>query len=441
MKGRFGGLEPLAAVNWARERVHGNRGGEPCGFFSVCSAHPMVLQVAIQRAAARSGYVCIESTSNQVNQFGGYTGFTPVEFARQVSVVADQNGLPRESVLLGGDHLGPHPWRKYASRTAMQNAMQLVRACVLAGYQKIHLDASMRCADDPEKVEEEELARRAALLCQAAEEACRGSGRAPDSLMYVIGTEVPIPGGELASDSLVRLTNASTARGTLELSERKFAELGLQEAWQRVIALVVQPGVEFGDSAVTEYQHEHARELSIALPASPELVYEAHSTDYQTPAALRRMVQDHFAILKVGPWLTFAMREAIFALAAIERELGRKPGVNLSDVPGALDEVMMENPEHWKGYYQGTDSEVRFARRFSLSDRCRYYWGDERVQRELKKLIRNLSSAPIPLSLISQFLPMQYESVRSGSLEPEPISLIKNKISYVCEIYEAATER
>ncbi len=36
---------------------------------------------------------------------------------------------------------------------------------------------------------------------------------------------------------------------------------------------------------------------------------------------LRGLVTDHFAILKVGPVLTYAYREAVFALSFIEDEL------------------------------------------------------------------------------------------------------------------------
>ncbi len=87
------------------------------------------------------------------------------------------------------------------------------------------------------------------------------------------------------------------------------------------MALVVQPGVEFGDEFVHEYQPEPARELVHLIESYPNLVYEAHSTDYQTRQGLRDLVQDHFAILKVGPALTFAFREAIFALVNMENEL------------------------------------------------------------------------------------------------------------------------
>lgn len=76
---------------------------------------------------------------------------------------------------------------------------------------------------------------------------------------------------------------------------------------------------------VHEYHREEAQTLSRFIEAQPGLVYEAHSTDYQSREALRALVEDHFAILKVGPALTFAFREAVFALAAIEEVLCDEP--------------------------------------------------------------------------------------------------------------------
>ena len=63
--------------------------------------------------------------------------------------------------------------------------------------------------------------------------------------------------------------------------------------------------------------------LTELLKDEAGLVYEAHSTDYQRPESYRNLVRDGFAILKVGPALTFAMREVLEALSLIEAELGR----------------------------------------------------------------------------------------------------------------------
>ena len=35
---------------------------------------------------------------------------------------------------------------------------------------------------------------------------------------------------------------------------------------------------------------------------------------------------------------------------------------------------MLENPVHWKSYYHGDESALRMARKYSYSDRVRYYW-------------------------------------------------------------------
>jgi D-tagatose-1,6-bisphosphate aldolase subunit GatZ/KbaZ len=431
---------PASATEWVRDRIRRNRRQEPVGFFSVCSAHPWVLEAAIQQAIEDDRYVCIESTSNQVNQFGGYTGVTPAEFAARLLSLAQRLGLPEYRLLLGGDHLGPYPWRHLPATTAMANACQLVRDCVLAGYSKIHLDASMRCADDPATVSEEVVSCRAALLCQAAERACEQSGRTADSVMYVIGTEVPTPGGEQVDQSELRVTDTSAVQNTVEVSRKAFIELGLESAWGRVIGLVVQSGVEFGDATVRDYDRNKVRSLSQHLPSHPTIVYEAHSTDYQTPVALQHLVEDHFAILKVGPWLTFAMREAIFALSEIERNwLAGRVDVQLSNVRGALENAMTSNPEHWQSYYSGQSAELKFDRRFSFSDRCRYYWSDPFVQCELKQLFQNLSAEKIPLSVLSQFMPLQYERVRNGELSGVPAALIQDSIRKVLRIYATAT--
>ena len=127
---------------------------------------------AIQQALEDGNCLHVESTSSQVNQFGGYTGMTPQQFADGMRVDAASAGLPPGRVLLGADHLGPFAWRSEPSATAMAKACDLAGLCVHAGYQKIHLDTSMPCGDDLKSLDEKAVAERAATLCRAAEEAC-----------------------------------------------------------------------------------------------------------------------------------------------------------------------------------------------------------------------------------------------------------------------------
>lgn len=428
--------------DWLRSVVERNRAGEPVGTYSVCSANSWVLEAAMHQALDDDSVVCIESTSNQVNQFGGYTGLTPSLFVDFVHSIAKRTGFPAGRIVLGSDHLGPYPWRNEPAESAVGKACELVRATVTAGYNKIHLDASMACGDDApnQPLTDTVIAQRAAAICQVAEkthEELRDGSPAP---VYVIGTEVPIPGGEQEPGMAPAVTCVQDAQRTLESFHVAFLELGLSAAWERVIGLVVQPGVEFGDASVFEYDRRKAEKLSKCLPESPSLVYEAHSTDYQPTRKLREMVEDHFAILKVGPWLTFAFREAVFALSLIEREWrGKRRGITLSQVPETLEQAMLRNPEHWKAYYHGDEQELSLARRFSYSDRCRYYWQDETVQRELKQLVENLSECPPPLTLLSQYLPDEYDGVRSGRIGNDPVSLIHARIRKVVRIYAAAS--
>jgi D-tagatose-1,6-bisphosphate aldolase subunit GatZ/KbaZ len=431
---------PAHAVNRFREIIRRNREDGATGTFSVCSAHTSVLMAAMRQALENGSLLCIESTSNQVNQFGGYTGFTPAQFRNYVLSIARQISLSEERILLGGDHLGPYPWRVESSRSALEKAGTLVRDCVLAGYSKVHLDASMACADDADgQIGDETVAARAAELCQVAEDAWATLPTNSAPLMYVIGTEVPVPGGETSAGQGPKPTPVEHMQATLEIARDAFLARGLHDAWERVIGLVVQPGVEFGNDIVFDYDRPKAVDLSRNLPNSPALVYEAHSTDYQTARALRELVEDHFAILKVGPWLTFAYREAIFALSAIEREwLGQQHSVRLSQTRDALEQAMLCNPSHWKAYYPAQEPQGHFARQYSYSDRCRYYWPEPSVQKEVDLLLANLSNGRIPLTLLSQYMPRQYEVIRQGKLKNCAESLIENRIREVLQVYSAA---
>ena len=419
--------------------VRRNRSSEALGLYAVCSAHPQVIAASAREAHENGSVLHVESTSSQVNQFGGYTGQNPEQFAGFVRSVAWDAGLSDDQVLLGGDHLGPFPWRSESASVAMDKACALVRACVLAGYQKIHLDASMACADDPKPgLDERAVADRAAVLCETAENAFRELAPNSPPLLYVVGTEVPAPGGESGSEESISVTAAGRVQCTLDAFKRAFDKHRLEDAWERVIGLVVQPGVEFGESNVFDYDRRKTKALSVALPASPQLVYEAHSTDYQLASSLKQMVEDHFAILKVGPELTFAFREAVFALSAIEHEMLQGKAARVSNVRETLDTAMLRNPSYWRDYYHGDENRLRASRSYSYSDRCRYYWHEPEVNAEIELLIENLTAFSPVLTLVSQYLPLEYEAIRAGTLHASPSEMIRRHIRAVLHKYATA---
>ncbi|AHI66154.1 D-tagatose-bisphosphate aldolase, class II, non-catalytic subunit [Burkholderia thailandensis] len=454
-------------VQLLREIFDANRAGRASGIYSVCSAHRLVLEAAFEAARADESPLLVEATCNQVNHRGGYTGMTPADFRRDVGALARDAGFPAQALILGGDHLGPNPWRHLAARDAMREARTMVAAYVAAGFTKIHLDASMACADDAAPLSDETVAERAAQLCAAAEEAAVAAGASP---VYVIGTEVPTPGGEVsaaaagaandpdgeanpparevlearneaAADggafSRIEVTRAQSVGATLAAHRDAFERHGLRHAWSRVIAIVAQPGVDFDDRRVLDYDPARAAALGASILRTPSLVFEAHSTDYQTEDALAALVRDHFAILKVGPALTFALREALFALTYIEDALIDRASER-SRLREVIDAAMRERPEYWAPYYRGDALAQRIARQFSYSDRIRYYWLQPAVAAALERLFDNLARRAPPETLVAQWLPDVYAACRRGELAREPLAWVRYRVRDVISRYARA---
>lgn len=406
----------------------------PAGIYSVCSAHPLVLRAATELAAEMDTLLLIEATSNQVNQMGGYTGMCPVEFREFVETISMKAGLPCERLILGGDHLGPNPWRHLPTDEAMEHAEAMVASYAAAGFSKIHLDASMSCKGDGTPLSDEEVAARSIRLCRAAEAAYPTDRDKP---VYVIGTEIPTPGGATHALDGVAVTPPDAASHTLAVHRDMFLADGLSDAWSRVIALVVQPGVEFDHDSVVHYDRTKSEPIvAWRCEHGDGIVFEAHSTDYQKPHAYGNLVKDGFAILKVGPALTFALREALYALVEMEAQL-----VGLaaqSQLKRTIEETMLAHPEAWLPYYEGDAERQKLLRRYSYSDRIRYYWTFPKVSEAVQRLMLNLSTTTIPESMLSLYLPAQYVRLRAGEIAADPTSLVVDKVKDVLRVYDDA---
>jgi len=414
--------------------------GKPRGVMSACTASPLCIEAVMRHSMKHKAPALIEATSNQVNQFGGYTGMRPADYYELVKNVADKVGFDMQNVILGGDHLGPQPFKNEPADTAMEKACGMVFEYVASGYTKIHLDASMMLGDDDPKtrLKDETIAKRAARLAKAAlsgHAKRRETNPTSELPVFIIGSEVPVPGGTQSSDEGMSVTKPESMAATIETFKQAFMENGCEEAWDNVIGVVVQPGVEFGDTELYIYNHDAASPLSKRLREYSGIIFEGHSTDYQTPESLKQMVNDGICILKVGPGLTFHQREAVFALENIEKELLGSGKTKLSGYRAALEKAMLENPGNWKNYYSGTPEDQLFKRKYSYSDRCRYYFPDEEVSKALERLIENLTAVDIPIPLLSQFMPVQAKQVRCEKTANNPHDLIIARIGDVIEDY------
>lgn len=409
------------------------KNGGDTAICSVCSANEFVLEAAMEDGKENGLKVLIEATANQVNQFGGYTGMKPTDFMSFVKGIARKLDFPEESLILGGDHLGPLTWKDEEEQDAMGKAVTLVSQYVEAGFTKIHLDTSMRLADDSTtlRLPDSVIAKRAAQLCIAAEAA---AGK--EKPVYVIGSEVPIPGGAMENEDSVAITKPEDLQSTLNAFKEAFYEAGLQDAWRRVIAVVVQPGVEFADNTIIQYDPAKAAELTEYARSLDNIVLEGHSTDYQPKAALDRMRRDGIAILKVGPALTFAFREALFALESMEHILYPfSPEGGYSYFRNTLEAQLMSDNKYWAKYYHGSPQEKAYARSFSLSDRCRYYLNNDNIRYSITRLIANINALELPFGLLSQYFPEQKERMLAKKTKITAETLIKERIKDVLKTY------
>lgn len=398
------------------EVFRSNRDGGKVGVYSVCSAHPLVIRAALELARDRRQIAVVEATCNQVNQDGGYTGMTPSGFAGLVRDMAADVGLPTHDLVLGGDHLGPQPWRSLPAADAMARAVAMVEAYACAGFGKLHLDCSMSCADDPVALTDLVIAERAARLALAAE----ASAPETEPPVYIVGTEVPAPGG-MGDGHAIEPTHPAAVHQTWRAHEIAFDKVGLDAAFSRIAGIVVQPGLDFGNEAIVHYVPQGAAGLAESVLALGNVVFEAHSTDYQTPGSYASLIAQHFAILKVGPAATFALREAIYALDKLARELpGWQPTFA---VRATLEDAMCRNPAHWTSHYGGDVQHQAYLRHFSFSDRLRYYWTEPMVEQSVTRLFEFLDARELPLPLISQYFPQHWAAVAVGDITPKAAAL------------------
>jgi D-tagatose-1,6-bisphosphate aldolase subunit GatZ/KbaZ len=393
-----------------RDVIARSHAGERAAIPSVCSAHPEVIEASLRLARNLGRAVVIEATSNQVNQDGGYTGQSPADFVAQVNAFADRAGLDRAQVVLGGDHLGPQAWRSLPAEEAMAKAQAMIRGYAKAGFSKIHLDCSEGCAGEPAQLSDAVTVPRAAALARAAVETVPA-----DRLLFVVGTEVPPPGGARAGEHGIQPTRPEAARATLDAHMEAFRDLGT------IGALVVQPGVEFGALSIDHLPMDRDPGLSDAVARHEGVVLEAHSTDYQRPEAFPRLAELGFAFQKVGPALTFAWREGIYALD----RLAQLAGWIDRDLSETMESAMLADPSHWQRHLDTAAGDLRLQRHVSYADRIRYYWPRPDAQAALSRLRGALSGKRLPDPFLHQgFAPAVLDRAEALRSQLSPVDAL-----------------
>ena len=330
---------------------------------SFCTSNFDVLKVLMVFNKYHKLPTLIESTSNQVNQFGGYTGLEPKQFKKKIEKLCKLVKLPSRQLIIGGDHLGPLPWKNINTKSAMKNAKVLVKKCLKAKYNKIHIDTAIICKD------EKNINRN--IIVNRCEDILKSiSKKDLKNIFLVVGTEVPFAGG---GDHLKPvITNLESIKKEYLLYSQMFKRKKILN--KTPFALVIDPGIGFNNRKVTTSNLTGFIKKKL-FSKKQNFYFEAHSSDYQSKENLKKLVDNNFKFLKVGPELTHIYAKSIFEMQNIEKLIRKK---KLSNIGDTLLNEMNTNKDYWKNYYKGSKKKINFLMFNSYLDRSRYYWNKKK---------------------------------------------------------------
>lgn len=341
---------------------------------SFCTSNFDVIKIIIFFCKIKKLPCLIECTSNQVNQNGGYTKNTPKSFIKKIFKISKNLKFKKKNLYLGGDHLGPLPW-KYNSKTiALKNSIKLIGDFLRQNYCKIHIDTSIKCRDD-KQINNKMIFNRSKEILKTP----IIKKRLKDKFL-IIGSEVPLSGS--GDVNKLTVTSKEQIKGECNQFKKVLKDLKLKN---KKFGLVIEPGMKYMHSKVVVPKFKKFFEIK-KISKDENFVFEAHSTDFQSQQILTKLVQNNFKFLKVGPELTLNYSKAIFFMHQIEKKFYKKKHSNIRKV---ILKSMINNPKYWKDYYK-KKNENHFLN--SKLDRMRYYLHVNSVSKSINLLKKNINN-------------------------------------------------
>lgn len=334
---------------------------------SFCTSNFNVIKLLIIFAKHNKLPVLIESTSNQINQYGGYTYLKPKQFLEKIKRIA-KNLRYKEKIIFGADHLGPLPWKDFENNNAIKKSKKLFKDVIKAGYKKIHIDTGMKLKGD-DFLSKQTIFKRCKSIFNTV------NRKSIKNIFFVFGTEVPTAGGENKYD--LKNTNISSIK----------KDIAYYKKLKKNFSLVIEPGLSFTNQKIYKLKMTSCSQKK-KFSQKNGFTYEAHSCDYQNLSSLKKLVKNNFKFLKVGPELTFNYMNAILKMEKIEKLFFRS---NLSEIKKNFSEEMDINKTFWKNYYLGDKKKIEYLKFNSYLDRSRYYWNKKKVISSLKILEKNIN--------------------------------------------------
>jgi tagatose-1,6-bisphosphate aldolase non-catalytic subunit AgaZ/GatZ len=349
---------------------------------AACPNSAAVLEAAVLAAARNNAPMLFAATLNQVDRDGGYTGWTPAEFVRQMSHFADKYQW-RGPLYPCLDHGGPwlkdsHTRDRLSLAETMHEVKRSLTACLEAGYQLLHIDPTVDRALPPDApVPIEWVIERTVELIAYAE--CERRRLGLVEIAYEVGTE-EVHGGLADMDNFERF---------LVGLRQGLAAQNLLHAWPCFIVGKVGTDLHtsYFDAAVASRLFERASPLGSLI--------KGHYTDWvENP-------QDYPAAgmggANVGPEFTAEEYLALADLAAKEEALCRsRPEVTPSHFLQALELAVLASGR-WQKWLQPEEQGKVFSaltperRAWLVQTGARYVWREPQVEAARRLLYANLS--------------------------------------------------
>lgn len=318
----------------------------------------------------------IETTSNQVNQFGGYSKNQPKDFIKKINKLIKSVKINKKFIYFGGDHLGPLPWKKNRSSLALKNSINLIDLYLKANYQKIHIDTSIRCKDDNSLTNKEIFERTEYILKNIQNK------KILKKVFFVFGSEVPLAGGNDIQKIKI------TENNKIITEYQNFSKLLKSEKLStKDFALVIEPGMKFKNHSITEPRLKNF-EIKKKFSKKNKFYFEAHSTDYQYLKILKKLVKNNFKILKVGPELTFNLVKSFLFMEQVQKKYYKSKN-NFKEI---ILKKMFLNNVYWRDYFK-KNGKRKLEKKLinSFFDRTRYYLDNKDVINSIKTLEININ--------------------------------------------------
>ncbi len=349
---------------------------------AACPNSAAVLEAAVKVAARNHTPMLFAATLNQVDRDGGYTGWTPATFVREMRTCGEKYACdsPLYPCL---DHGGPwlkdkHTAQHLSLAETMRELKQTLTACLEAGYSLLHLDPTVDRELAPgQSIAIETVLERTVELVAHCEAERRRLGLGPVS--YEVGTE-EVHGGLVDFDNFCAFVHGL---------RRELEARGLAEAWPCFI--VGKVGTDLGNPVFDPAAA--SRLFDIVAPLGS--LVKGHYTDWvANPEAYPATGMGG---ANVGPEFTTEEYLALEELATREADMLRgQSGNGRSHIMEALEAAVVAS-NRWQKWLRPEEQGSAFGdlsaerRAWLVQTGARYIWTDPRVVEARRRLYDNLA--------------------------------------------------